>query len=132
MIEFKSFVEMGDSAFLTIGFKDGGGDIGLRENDTLPPYDKTSKYYYNLFLDYYEKENGQWVKQEINPPFYYRIPYLQNQTNNNYLEGEIMVTLIAPYYNPFSNVPEYKYSIQLVDRALNESNVVETGTLVKK
>jgi hypothetical protein len=130
-IEFVSFIETGDSAYLTIKFVDGDADIGLREYDTVPPYDKDSRYYYNLFLDYYEWENNEWKYIELNPPFYYRIPYLTNQTNKNYLEGEITVTLAAPYYNPFSTASKYKYQIQLVDRALHESNVVETPELSK-
>lgn len=123
-IEFVAFEQKADSAAkLTIYFKDCDGDIGLKQSDTAAPYD------YNLFLEYYEKQNGSWVHVEPRFPFYYRIPMLAGRTPYDLKEGEIMIDM-GLYYNPFSSFDTIKYAIMLKDRALNESNSVETDEIV--
>ena len=68
-IEFQSFITQFDSGlyakrgFLTISFKDGNGDIGLWPTQKDPPYETGSIYYYNYIIDYYEKQNGSFVKE---------------------------------------------------------------------
>ena len=121
-IEFINFLQMGqDSAKLIVSFTDGDGDIGLFDYDTLPPYD------YNLFLDYYERNNGEWELFDLPTPFYYRIPPLSDTDDGKALQGEIEVDLIF-YYRP--NGPDtIKYDIKLRDRELNESNIISTGPI---
>lgn len=131
-IGFKDFQTFGkDSAILTITFKDGDGDIGLKKEDTLPPYDEGSVNYYNLFLEYYEYVNGKRVRQQLIPPFYYRIQYIKNEGRIKDLEGDISVSLSPFYYDPFSPADTFSYSIMIKDRALHKSNVVFTSKLVK-
>lgn len=60
MISDPSFTLLGDSAILNFSFTDGDGDIGLDPGDTLSPYEPDSFYYYNLYIDYYEKRCG-WL-----------------------------------------------------------------------
>ncbi len=133
VISFKSFAvyEDGTGARLTIEFTDGDGDIGLRQRDTLPPYDIDSKYYYNFFLEYYEQVNGQMKKTELLIPFYYRTPYIEQQGKDKSMKGEISVDISPYYFDPFSPRDTFEYSIQIVDRALNESNIVKSGMLRK-
>lgn len=113
------------AAVLSISYTDGEGDIGLTQADTVAPY--TGTYYYNCFLEYYEKQNGQWVQPPVNPPFYYRIPKLVDQ--NQPVKGTLQVSLAAPYFSP-SAFDTIKFSIKIADRALHESNVVETPPIV--
>ena len=109
-------------------FQDGDGDIGLDSWETDPPFD------YNFFCDYYEKQNGIFVKidsAEISPgkitPFNFngRIPRLSTLPKES-INGEIYYKLSPSYYLPFS---PYNDTIQLkfyiVDRKLNKSNVEE-------
>lgn len=131
-ILFEEFTTSGDSGILVISFTDGDGDIGLSDADTVAPYDLATGEYYNLKLDYHEKQNGVWVNMtdSLPLPFYYRIPVITPTGQNTALEGQIAVDLIPTYYNPFSQFDTIKFSMQLLDRALNESNVVETDEII--
>lgn len=120
------------AATLVINFTDGDGDIGLNPQDTLPPFDLSSRYYHNLFIRYYELQNGVWTYIPItNPPLSYRTPVVTPTGQNKSLDGTITVDLTL-YYNPNSSFDTIKLDVQLVDRALHESNIIETGTLFKQ
>ena len=130
-ITFNSFVELSNGqAELYVNFTDGDGDIGLNEGDTASPYNLGGQYYYNLFLDYYEKQNGTWVlRDDLAVPFYYRIPSLTSAGQVKALEGEIKVDMPS-WYDPFSVHDTIKYKVRLVDRALNISNEVESDEII--
>lgn len=113
------------AAVISLTYTDGDGDIGLNQGDTIAPF--TGQYYYNCFVEYYEKQNGVWVKPVLNPPFFYRIPPLHNEVAT--IEGTIDIKLGAPFYSP-SPFDTIKYTIQLADRALHLSNVIETPEIV--
>lgn len=123
VIEIVDLITTGDTAQLTISFKDCDGDLGLHPWDTAAPYE------YNLFLEYFEYKKGEWNK--VGPlltPYYYRIPKLENSSNSTVVEGEMDIHLI-PYYLPgFSDT--LKYELFIVDSALNKSNVLETPILI--
>lgn len=123
IIKFKDFIPEGDSAKLIFEFTDGDGDIGLRPQDTVPPFDA------NLFLKYYEQREGVFVEIEPIIPFNYRIPDISRKGKIKTLEGEIMVR-INYYYDFASPYDTIKYSAYIVDRALNKSNVIETNPIV--
>jgi hypothetical protein len=125
IIKFKAFIPEGDSAKFIFEFTDGDGDIGLRKEDTLPPYDA------NLFLKYYEQREGVFVEIEPLIPFKYRIPDISRKGKIKTLEGEIMVR-INYYYDFASPYDTIKYSAYIVDRALNKSNVIETDPIIVK
>lgn len=127
-ITFKEFRQFGDSASLVIAFTDGDGDLGLDPSDTQPPFDSASTYYFNLFLEYDELRNGEWVRPPLLLPYYYRIPRITPTGQNKALDGEIAVA-IKPWpitVPPFDTV---RFSAMLVDRALNESNVEVTPAI---
>lgn len=142
-IEFKDFIVKGDSAILSINFIDGNGDVGIDPSNLLPPFDTASFYHYNLYLEYYEKMEGQWVKGTIDPNgnnfptgdtinFAFRIKNLTPTGQNKTLKGVINVTLEPIYYNLISNHSDsIKFRISLYDRALNRSNFVETPLIVR-
>jgi hypothetical protein len=138
-IKFISFEEINQTeGILVFYFQDGEGDIGLNDTDLYPPFDTASIYYYNFFCDYYEKQNGIFVKidsvetpQGIKPlNFNGRIPRL-SQLPLESINGEIYYTISPSYYNPLS---PYNDTIQLqfyiVDRKLNKSNI-ETANLIR-
>ncbi len=131
VIEYKSFTVVNDSAIFTMTFTDGDGNIGLKEEDTVGPFHPDSTYYYNLFLEYYEQENGTFVKRNLAIPFYYRTPYIEPEGKDKWLQGEIAVTISPFYYDFISPLDSFKYSAQLVDRDFNLSNVIETPIMVK-
>ena len=136
VIEFKSLVQMGDSAQISFTFTDGDGDIGLGETETDPPFDTSSKFYNNVFIRYFEKVNGTYVQgvSALGDPveFTYRTEKLTPSGKNKALKGTIIIYLVPIFYNPFSTDSDtIKYDIQIADRALHLSNIVETGEFVR-
>jgi len=124
------------SGVLRFTFTDGDGDIGLTPADTFPPYNKGSIYYFNFFISYYEKQNGNWVKIVV-PGFppgsdtlsnNSRMPYITPEGQNKALEGEIQMSLFTN--NPFSPFDTIKYEVTIADRALNRSNQITTREIV--
>jgi hypothetical protein len=138
VISDPSFVINGDSAVLSFYFTDGDGDIGLGPDnieDEQPPYDTSSYYYYNIYCDYYEKDdvNGwqQGTDLSGNPiSFTYRIHRIIVKGKQRGIKGTIDIALES-FQNPFSSQSDtIKYTVKLIDRALNESNVIETEMIV--
>jgi hypothetical protein len=114
-----------DKATLTIHFQDGDGDVGLDDNDWQAPFDTASPYFYNWFIDFYEKQNGQFVKIDINNNA--RIPRL-SKTYPETIEGDISIELfVNNYSSPFDTV---RFECYIVDRALNHSNIITTSELI--
>ena len=121
-------------ATLTFRFQDGDGDIGLNGTDIYPPFDSTSFYYYNFICDYYEKQNGVFIKidsTEIDGKMQFftlnaRIPRLSKLPEES-INGEIYMDMPF-YYDPFSEYDTLKLSFFIVDRKLNHSNTEEIIT----
>ena len=134
-IEFLRFVKYGtDSAEFEINFTDGDGDIGLNQGDTNAPYQKTGRYYNNIFLryEYYDTSNvlhSFYVIPFSNPSDTldnnYRIPVITPNGQVKSLNGEIHVRLYAPY----AVHAKYRFSCFIYDRALHKSNVIESTDL---
>lgn len=131
-ISFKSFEIEDESAVLKFNFTDGDGNIGLEEGDTIPPFcPEECDYYHNLFCEYYELQDGEWVIfDDLAAPFYYRIPIVEPKGQNPTLEGEIHVDLNT-YFITGSGYDTCRMSVKLVDRDLNESNTIFTRTYLK-
>ena len=130
-IKFISFEILTQTdGLLTFYFQDGDGDIGLNEYEMYPPFDKSSMYHYNFLCDYYEKQNGVFVKiDSIETPngirpyhFNARFPRLSNLPEES-INGEINLKMV-PYRinNQYDTV---KLKFYIVDRKLNHSNVEE-------
>ena len=132
-IAFQGFTAQFDTGlyakrgFLTISFKDGNGDIGLHSDQTQPPFDTSSIYYYNYIIDYYEKQNGAFVKVVLDPPYNARIPYLTPDDPNKAIKGIIVDTLSL---NPMPLHDTVKFKFYIYDRALNKSNVDSTPPII--
>jgi hypothetical protein len=116
-----------DKATLTIHFQDGDGDIGLDDNDWQAPFDTASPYFYNWFIDLYEKQNGQFVKIAFNNNA--RIPRLST-TYPESIEGDLSLELfINNYFSPYDTV---RFECYIVDRELHHSNIITTPEIIIK
>ncbi len=125
-IVYKSFAQFGDSASFIISFTDGDGDVGLDASDNASPFDTSSPYYHNLFLEMDTVRNGVWGQVDFALPLYYRIPRITPTGQNKALEGEIAVAvspwpIITPTTAPWDSV---RFRARMFDRALHESNAV--------
>ena len=133
-IEFYSFTKIpnnykvDDKAILSISFTDGDGDIGLEMGDTMPPYNYGGPFYYNCFIDYYEKRKGEFVKVELPSTNNARIPKVNADLPQRGIRGNIEIELfINNILSPYDTI---KFSIYIVDRALHKSNQVETPEII--
>lgn len=138
-----TYSKMGDSLLLSIEFTDGDGDVGLDANDTISPFNATSFYHYNLYVEYFEMMDGEWVKGRVDPSgnnfptgdtinYQYRIENLTPVGQNKTLKGTINILVEPIFYNPGSNHNDsIKYRISLIDRALNISNLLETELITR-
>lgn len=127
---------------LKIRFTDGDGDFGLEPDQTDPPFnqlnaDSTDNFYYhNLHVDVFFKEDGAWlpVPLEVDAPgFKYRIPDLTPEGQSKQLRVLVTVDFSNANDEIFNISPELdtlRYSAILIDRALNESEIVNTGPVV--
>ncbi len=122
---YNSYINLYDRGVLKISFKDGDGDIGLRDNEVTPPYD------YNFYIKYYELRNGKEVHVVIadSSEFYARIPMLTPLGSIKSIKGEIEDTLFI--YNFQSSFDTIKFDAYIVDRALNKSNTISTGWFLR-
>jgi hypothetical protein len=129
-----------DRGILQFEFTDGDGDIGLAKGDTFPPYNPSSKYYYNLLINYFEVRKG--IETPVPLTFYNsntggydtvylsaRVPLLTPKGSNKSISGEIHDTLFM--YNYYSDFDTIFFTFTLVDRALNESNTERTPYILR-
>lgn len=135
IVKYKNFVLLGDSARLSFEFTDGDGDIGLEKDNFEPPFDSSSYYQYNIYVEYYEKTPNGW-ERGINPlgdsiVFGFRIEPILDGNRPKPLKGSIDVNM-QDWYNPISSYNDtIKFRFQLIDRALNESNWGETPAIIR-
>ncbi len=133
-IEFQGYerytVTTGDSALvLVFSFEDGDGDLGLDPQDTFPPFNLGSPYYYNIYTFYYEKIGGQFQEVTISEfstdtiRFHGRFPRLDKQYPDRYLKGTLRYKL--PYFLPRKS-DTVRFRVFIYDRALHRSNEILT------
>lgn len=128
---------------LRFSYTDGDGDLGLDESDIQYPFGPSDPHYYNLLIDYMKLVDGQFVNT---PLVYWHTPTSPDDTvlydtvsfsarfkrlldgeTSKPISGSMEYTL--PIQNPFSPNDTIKFGIRIVDRALNESNVIETQSI---
>ncbi|GAB4041932.1 hypothetical protein GCM10028774_51920 [Spirosoma jeollabukense] len=119
-----------DSLVITIGFKDGDGDLG--DNIPIDPNDsiryKQAGGWGNYKIITYRLENNQYKEVppgEANTLFF---PQLSREGKKGPIEGDLELEQIYLYGTQFKNYP-VKFRIQIRDRALNLSNEIETDTI---
>jgi hypothetical protein len=104
---------------------DGDGDVGLTQEDIYPPYDA------NFYPTFYSIVNGALAIDTTLIADTYRIPWVGDLGQDNSLKAEIAIDFEYPF-NAQSPFPydSIIYSFYMVDRALNESNVAWSDTIV--
>ena len=100
--------------FITFGFTDGDGDIGVVQNDTTK----------NMFVIEYGILNGE---RQTPKDLSYTIPFVTPDGQNKNLKGEIDldVTILNTAQNPYP-YDSVLYEIYIVDRNNNQSNLIIT------
>ena len=135
-----------DSVVITVNFQDGDGDLGFSKDD-LDSYVKKTKdsSFKSFIVDLLIYKNGKFINRSLvdergkprekiggNLPFRFK----QSTSKAGPIEGTIDFSTI---FNPLitSGIPELKakndtvkFTIQIIDRALNKSNIVETTPVV--
>jgi hypothetical protein len=149
-VEFKSAFFIQDQLgidsimVLSFTFKDGDGDLGLNQSDTIAPFnavtDSTGKslnpYYNNIHFGYEERINGEF-KFVTNPfnvfdtlNYAYRFENISPDGRHKAIRGDIEVKIGPNQYPNAGDTCRYKFFIY--DRALHKSNLAETPSLVWK
>ena len=135
-----------DSVQVTVKFQDGDGDLGLNNNDTDPPFNRTNAdgslnpYYNNYFFQpQIRKSNGEYqdtIIDVLNPQNTYdsRFPRLPPDDRTGPKRGTLTFTqsFAAGTFSRFGRVVSIKFRVKIVDRALHESNEVTTEPITIK
>lgn len=134
-IEFTSFATARDIngkdslGEIAITYTDGDGDIGLFSSDTVEPY----KYnYYLQFMEYVNQELVEVKPVDSSVTFNARIPYLTPNGRNKNIKGEIKMYLELYFARQILKSDTVAFRIYIKDRALNESNRIETPLFIIK
>ena len=144
-IKYEGFTYLinADSTFsgegvISFSYTDGDGDLGLNDSDTLPPFGLHDAHYYNMVVDYLKCVNGEFVKMPLlswnvqtqsydTISFNARFKRLRNSEEPKAISGTMDYTLIVQ--NPLSPNDTVKFEIHILDRALHESNVIQTEAI---
>ncbi len=129
-IEFLHYVKYAnDSADCIISFKDGDGDIGIEQGDTISKDDFVMKYLYKGTDGNFHPFDIVDTTAVMDTLFYsYRIPYLTPDGQYKALDGEIKAKLrVPPIYVPGHTI--VKFEIYIRDRAGHMSNRVQTNEI---
>lgn len=130
-----------DSVFVTISFQDGDGDLGLTSTEaTVAPY--TPTYFgANYFMTPYVRNSStspftaiQFARPDLSltqNSFYDRFDHLSTTTDNKAapLRGTLRRAYAFLYGSPFLPNQEVKFRVSIFDRALHQSNEVETTSI---
>ena len=123
---------------ISFSYTDGDGDLGLDDADTLSPFGFNDAHYYNMLIDYLKCVNGEFVKTPLlswnaqtqsydTVTFNARFKRLRDSEEPKAISGTMDYTL--PVQNPFSPNDTIKFEIHILDRALHESNVIQTDPI---
>lgn len=130
---------------ISFSYTDGDGDLGLDDSDTLPPFGFHDTHYYNMVVDYLRCVNGVFVKTPLLSPhvptnpadtlvlydtvtFNARFKRLRDSEEPKAISGTMDYKLTVQ--NPFSPNDTVKFEIYILDRALHESNVIQTEPII--
>jgi hypothetical protein len=129
-----------DSIFVTIRFQDGDGDLGLNDAEIkVAPYVYPSRYSSNYFIEPYVKvpSTGKFVKLSDTgriPAGAYnaRFDHPSTTTDNKTaaLKGTLTRAFGFGYGDVFQPNEEVRFEVNIADRALHESNIVTTESVI--
>ena len=138
-----TYIFNADSTFsgegiLSFSYTDGDGDLGLDDADTLYPFGVNQPHYYNMVVDYFKSVNGQFVKMPLvfwnqqtqqydTVSFNSRFKRLISNDEVKPISGTIEYKMQVQ--NPFSPTDTVKFEVRILDRALHESNAIQTDPI---
>ena len=138
-----TYIFNADSTFtgegiLAFSYTDGDGDLGLDAADTAAPFGPGHAHYYNMVVDYLKCVNGVFVKTPLlswnaltqsydTVSFNARFNRLRDNDDPKAISGTMEYTM--PVRNPLSHNDTIKFEIRILDRALHESNVIQTEAI---
>ena len=120
---------------INIGYTDGDGDLGLDDSDTLYPFGISDPHYYNLIIDYLKWDGSSFVETPLlswnqltqsydTISFNARFKRLVFNDEEKPISGTIEYKMTV--FNPLSPNDTVKLRAHIIDRALHESNIIET------
>ncbi len=126
-----------------ISFQDGDGDLGLsptNASDTMPPFQNRNpdgtlnKFRNNIFVTLQVNRDGvfETVALPDGQGFDGRFPPLNTIDQETALEGIIRYRLgifYGVFGSPINAGDQIRFEVQIADRSLNESNVIQTSVL---
>lgn len=113
-----------EKGILSIQYRDGDGNIGLEQADTVAPFHPSGEFYYNLIITYFERRNGIFV--ELPQNYNARIPLLLPKGQKKGIKGVIETSVD---FNLASRFDTIQFKVKLIDRTLNISNEITTPPL---
>lgn len=134
-----------DSVTITFDFKDGDGDLGFSEEDFKNLVKKTGDSVLTIDVNIFVSKNGKFVKsnpkEKIGGNF--KGGNLKDNdvrfkkgANPGPIEGSIDFSTNFEY-KLFQGIPlltgkndTVKFNVQIMDRALNKSNIIETTPII--
>jgi len=110
---------------------------GIYADDTV--YYQTNSDHWNIFVDYFVKKNGVYTEfdwetafdPQCSDSFNGRFPLLSDLSNSP-LEGKLRYGMTSAGFNFLFRNDTLKLRIQIKDRALNRSNLIETPDFTLK
>lgn len=119
-----------DSLIITIGFKDGDGDLG---NDLPIGSNDLTRYmqaggWGNYKIRTFRLENNHYKEQTSGENNFLTFPRLESGDIKRPIEGNLEFKQVYTYGRLLKIYPT-KYRIQIRDRMLNISNEIETDTI---
>jgi hypothetical protein len=133
---YKNRLGKDSMVILKINYKDGDGDLGLNESDSLPPFNFGNIGFYNLKIDYKVWENNTWKKIIIpqtndTVQFHQRFLRLNNTDKAKTVLGTMEIRIPASPY-PGIKPETIQLSCQMTDRKLHYSNPITTSDIILK
>ena len=126
-----------DSVVMTVNFQDGDGDLGFTPAELIVLKKTTGDSLQTFVVDVFVQRNGKFIKSNPKEKFGGNVPIRFKQGSKpGPIEGTIDYSATFEY-NVFQGIPylkgkndTIKFAIQIKDRALNKSNIVETSPVV--
>jgi len=127
-----------DSVVLSINFKDGDGDLGFSEDDYKALISKTGDSVKTFDVNIFVAKNGKFVKSNPAEKLGGNLKgfRFKQGTKSGPIEGVIDYSINFGYTN-YDKIPgltgksdTVKFSVQIIDRALNKSNITETIPII--
>lgn len=126
-----------DSVIMTVNFQDGNGDLGFTPAELTLLKKTTGDSLQTFVVDIWVQKNGKFLRSNPKEKFGGNIPIRFKQGSKaGPIEGSIDYS-VSFEYNVFQGIPyltgkrdTVKFAVQIKDRALNKSNVVETTPVV--